>query len=157
MAEVRYYRKSSDGFYDGHVIVGDGMTMVDMVPSYRVRVGKSIPPMYPVSNHPNRLGYDPNMESYYFLPVDEFVSMSLQQRQNLAKVLYSYDTDINNASSAPTNWCLSSDPCLPINNVCCASKPKRRLTSLHVVGIFSAVVFLVFVIGILLKRHMQST
>jgi hypothetical protein len=155
MAEVTYYRKNGDGFYDGHVMVGDGMT--DMVPSYRVRVGKSssFPPMYPVSNHPRRPGYNPEIESYYFVPAQEVLAMSLQERENLAKVLYYYDTNIN-ASSAPKDWCLYSDPCLAINNVCCPSKTKR-LTPLQIVGILSAVGMFVFVSLRLLKRRRQST
>jgi hypothetical protein len=157
MTQIIFYRKKLNGLYDGHQMMEDGI--IDMAPSYRVVAGKTISPMFPVTNHPQRPGYDPQQGSYYFVPAQELTTMSVQERQNLAKVLHYYDTNINASSSqitsvlpAPGDWCPSADPCLPLNNVCCQSK-KRALTRLEI-GWIAAVGALVLVgTTILVKQN----
>lgn len=154
MTQVSFYRKKANGLYDGHILVEDG-GITDMVPSYRVLAGKNIPPMFPVSNHPQRLAYNPQQGTYYFVPAQEVVAMSSQERQNLAKMLYHYESNIDASSSqepSPANWCPSADPCLPLNNVCCPSE-KKALTTLQIVGIVSVVGALALASAVLLKRH----
>lgn len=118
MAQVTFYRKRNDGFYDGHIVTQDGM--MDMNASYRVVMGKTAPPTFPTNNPPGTADYDPTKPSFYFVPKQDVDNMSSKERANLAMKFYSYETTL---SPPPVlKWCPPADPCMPVG-MCCTRTP----------------------------------
>ena len=126
MSQVTYHTKRADGFYDGHILTpGDGIT--DMSPSYRVRVGKLAPPMFPATTD----------KTFVFIPRQQFQNMTAGERATLVKTLYFYHTQ--NARAPPSNWCPPANPCMPIEQ-CCVPAPPKKLGGGAIAGIILGVV-----------------
>lgn len=144
MGEVSFHRKRPDGLYEGHILTGDGMA--DMPPSYRLTVGKVVPPMFPVSKSGENA-------SYYFVEKQRVDSMSAKERADLLQNIYFYETQ--QSTGPPADWCPPSDPQIPLSTSCRASSTSSSsLNPGAIAGITIGVIgALLLVAGLLHRRR----
>lgn len=120
------YERRSDGFYVGTIQYGDTPTLG---PSYRVRKGKTMPPIY----------YSSEDGKYYFIEKASVGLMTPKDVEFLRQTIYYYDTvesagalplesDVL-ALSIPDTWCAPIDPCLPDVQCCGVSTPSIQYSA----------------------------